>query len=141
MIERSDSIDGIFHALADPTRRALIQHLSRGPAAVSELARPLPISLAAVSQHLQLLENCGLVRTHKSGRVRTCELDPRGLRAAERWIAQRRALWESRLDRLEALLGAQGDASRASAASLRNKSATPSKRTSRPRKPTQGDKP
>jgi DNA-binding transcriptional ArsR family regulator len=106
MLERSGAIDRVFHALADGTRRELIGRLSRGPASVSELARPLPISLAAVVQHVQVLEQSGLVRTSKVGRVRTCELDPRGLLEAERWIARRRALWEGRLDRLGALLEA-----------------------------------
>jgi DNA-binding transcriptional ArsR family regulator len=107
MLEQSATIDRLFHALADGTRRELIERLSQGPAAVSELARPLPMSLAAVAQHLQVLEDCGVVTTRKVGRVRTCQLDPRGLLQAERWIASRRALWEGRLDRLGALLEAQ----------------------------------
>lgn len=106
MLEQSDAIDRAFHALANGTRRDLIQRLSRGPAAVSELARPLPMSLAAVVQHLQVLEDSGVITTRKVGRVRTCQLDPRGLLQAERWIAERRALWEGRLDRLGALLEA-----------------------------------
>lgn len=108
MLEQSAAVDRIFHALADGTRRHLIQRLSEGPAAVSELASPLPMSLAAVVQHLQVLEECGVVTTRKSGRVRTCQLDPHGLLQAERWIASRRLLWEGRLGRLDALLEAQG---------------------------------
>lgn len=107
MLEQSDAIDRAFHALANSTRRELIQRLSQGPAAVSELARPLPMSLAAVVQHLQVLEDSGVITTRKVGRVRTCRLDPRGLLQAERWIAERRALWEGRLDRLGALLKAR----------------------------------
>ena len=104
MVNQPLPIDRIFQALADPTRRELISRLSEGPAAVSELAAPLPMSLAAVSQHLRVLEDCGLVATRKQGRVRTCELDARGLLLAEQWIAWRRALWEGRLDRLGELL-------------------------------------
>jgi DNA-binding transcriptional ArsR family regulator len=104
MLEQSAATQRVFHALADGTRRELIERLSRGPASVSELARPLPMSLAAVVQHVQVLEESGIVRTRKEGRVRTCELDPGGLLEAERWIARRRALWEGRLDRLGALL-------------------------------------
>jgi DNA-binding transcriptional ArsR family regulator len=106
MLKQSPAIDRAFRALADGTRRKLIERLSRGPAAVSELARPLPMSLAAVVQHLQVLEESGVVTSRKVGRVRTCQLDPRGLLQAERWIATRRALWEGRLDRLGALLEA-----------------------------------
>lgn len=97
-------IDRVFQALSDPTRRELISRLGQGPAAVSELAAPLPMSLAAVSQHLRVLEDSGLVTTRKEGRVRTCELDSQGLALAEQWLAGRRALWESRLNRLDALL-------------------------------------
>ena len=107
MLEHSATIDRVFHALADGTRRTLIQQLSYGPAAVSDLARPLSISLAAVVQHLQILEDCGVVTTRKTGRVRTCQLDPEGLLQAEKWIASRRLLWEGRLQRLDALLGAR----------------------------------
>jgi DNA-binding transcriptional ArsR family regulator len=96
----------VFHALGDATRRTLVLQLSRGPASVSELARPLPISLAAVVQHVQVLESSGLVATHKQGRVRTCHLEADALLAAERWLAQRRAMWEGRLERLDALVRA-----------------------------------
>ena len=97
-------IDQIFHALGDPTRRQLVERLSRGPASVSELARPLDITLAAVVQHIQVLEQSGLVRTEKVGRVRTCRIEPAGLNLAAEWIAARRALWERRLDRLGDIL-------------------------------------
>lgn len=93
-------VDVVFHALSDANRRAMIDRLLDGPASVSELGRPLPISLPAVVQHLHVLEGSGLVRSHKVGRVRTCEIEPRALNAAERWISQRRVAWEERLDRL-----------------------------------------
>jgi DNA-binding transcriptional ArsR family regulator len=94
------TIDQVFHAFGDPTRRKLVEQLSRGPASVSDLAKPLGITLAAVVQHLQVLERSGLVRTQKVGRVRTCRIEPAGLDVAAEWIAERRALWERRLDRL-----------------------------------------
>lgn len=93
-------LDRTFHALSDPTRRAMVQRLSSGPASVSELARPLAISLPAVMQHLQVLEASGIVRTSKIGRVRTCTVEPKMLTLAEHWIAERRASWERKLDRL-----------------------------------------
>ena len=92
--------DRIFDALGDPTRRRLVERLSQAPATVTDLARPMTISLAAVMQHLQVLERCGLVQTEKVGRVRTCRVDPQGLAAAAAWIDDRRALWERRPDRL-----------------------------------------
>jgi DNA-binding transcriptional ArsR family regulator len=97
-------VDRVFHALGDPTRRAMVERLSRGPASVSALAKPLAITLAAVVQHLQVLEESGLVRTQKIGRVRSCQIQPGGLKLAERWIADRRTGWERCFDRLEALL-------------------------------------
>ena len=90
----------MFHALADPSRRLMVERLCRGPASVSELARPFAMSLAAVVQHLQVLEASGLVRSEKVGRVRTCHIESAGLRKAEQWITERRTSWESRLDRL-----------------------------------------
>lgn len=102
MLNESSRLDLAFQALSDPTRRGLVAQLSRAPASVSELARPLRISLPAVMQHLQLLEASGLVRSEKKGRVRTCRLEPRALAAAEAWIAEQRAVWEGRLDRFEA---------------------------------------
>lgn len=99
-------LDLTFQALADPTRRQMVERLSRGPASVGELARPLAMSLPAVLQHLRMLEASGLVRSEKAGRVRTCRIEPAALQAAERWIAERRVLWEARLDRLGAYLDA-----------------------------------
>jgi DNA-binding transcriptional ArsR family regulator len=93
-------IDRIFHALGDPTRRAIVEKLGNGPASVSHLAEPLGITLAAVVQHLQVLEESGLVKTEKLGRVRTCRLEPAGLSAAAQWIGDRRSMWERQLDRL-----------------------------------------
>jgi DNA-binding transcriptional ArsR family regulator len=93
-------LDKVFRALADPGRRAMLDRLSQGPASVSELGRPLAMSLAAVVQHVQVLEASGLVRSEKVGRTRTCNLSPAALRSAEAWIAERRTSWEHRLDRL-----------------------------------------
>jgi DNA-binding transcriptional ArsR family regulator len=93
-------LDLMFQALADPTRRAMVERLSRGPASVSDLARPFAMSLPAVVQHLQVLEASGLVRTAKLGRVRTCQIEPGALSLAEQWINERRTTWEQRLDRL-----------------------------------------
>jgi len=93
-------LDLTFQALADPTRRAMVERLGRGPASVSELAQPFAMSLPAVVQHLQLLEASGLVRSEKVGRVRTCRMEPAALSLAEQWIDQRRLDWERRLDRL-----------------------------------------
>jgi len=101
MLNESARLDLAFQALADPTRRGMLARLSRAPASVSELAAPYRMSLPAVMQHLQLLEASGLVRSEKSGRVRTCRLEPKALATAESWIAEQRALWEGRLDRLE----------------------------------------
>jgi DNA-binding transcriptional ArsR family regulator len=100
MLNYSPTLDLAFQALADPARRVMVERLSRGPASVSELARPLAMSLPGVMQHLQVLEASGLVRSAKVGRVRTCRIEPKVLRAAERWIAARRTTWERRLDRL-----------------------------------------
>jgi DNA-binding transcriptional ArsR family regulator len=98
------TIDQVFHAFGDPTRRKLVEQLSLGPASVSDLAKPLGITLAAVVQHLQILERSGVVRTQKVGRVRTCRIEPAGLDIVAEWIAERRSLWERRLDRLGDLL-------------------------------------
>ena len=94
------SLDQVFQALADPTRRNMVERLVRGPASVTELARPQAMSLPAAMQHLQVLEACGLVRSEKAGRVRTCQIEPDVLRAAENWITAQRTVWESCLDRL-----------------------------------------
>src|SRR5437763_4052000 len=104
MLNQSAPLDRVFHALADPTRRAMIERLSRGPASVSELAQPFAMSLPAVVQHLQVLEASGLVRSEKVGRVRTCTIDTGALSFAEKWINDRRTGWERRLDRLGAFL-------------------------------------
>ena len=100
MVKQSVRVDRVFHALADPTRRDLVERLSHGPATVSELAEPLDMTLPAVFQHLQVLEASGLVDSEKVGRVRTCRIEPAALRSAEQWINQRRTDWERRLDRL-----------------------------------------
>ena len=97
-------VDEVFRALGDPTRRDLVERLSGGPATVSQLARPLDMSLSAVVQHLAVLESCGVVRSEKVGRTRTCRLEPVGLRLAEDWFAGQRAPWERRLDRLGEVL-------------------------------------
>ena len=102
-------VEAVFHALSDANRRAMIDRLLDGPASVSELAQPLSISLPAVVQHLHVLEHSGVVRSHKVGRVRTCEIEPQALSAAERWIGERRASWEERLDRLGEFLAEQTD--------------------------------
>ena len=98
--QQTPPLDRVFQALADPSRRGMVERLSRGPASVSELAEPLPMSLQAVVQHLHVLEASGLVRTEKLGRVRTCQIEPAVLRSAEQWIEERRTSWEERLDRL-----------------------------------------
>lgn len=98
------NVDRVFHALGDPNRRAIVKKLSRGPISVSQLAKPLAITLAAVVQHLQVLEESGLVQTEKLGRVRTCRIEPKGLTVAEQWIGECRSTWERRLDRLGDLL-------------------------------------
>jgi DNA-binding transcriptional ArsR family regulator len=100
MLKQSPGLDRLFHALADPARRAIVERLTRGPAPVSELARPLPMSLPAAMQHLGVLEAAGLVRSEKIGRVRTCSIDAQALSQAEQWIQARRTEWEQRLDRL-----------------------------------------
>jgi DNA-binding transcriptional ArsR family regulator len=100
MLNQSADLDRLFHALADPARRAMVQRLARGPAPVSELARPLPMSLPAAMQHLGVLVAAGLVRSEKIGRVRTCAIEPQALSLAEQWINARRTEWEHRLDRL-----------------------------------------
>ena len=109
MLNEAADLDRVFQALADPGRRVMVARLSRGPASVSELGRPLAISLAAVVQHVQVLEASGLVRTKKTGRTRTCSINPATLRSAESWIAERRTLIERRLDRLGDYLAETAD--------------------------------
>jgi DNA-binding transcriptional ArsR family regulator len=101
MVNRLERLDGVFQALADPSRRAMVERLVRGPASVSQLAEPLPMSLPAVVQHLAVLEAAGLVSSEKVGRVRTCRIEPGPLRSAEAWIGGQRTMWERRLDRLD----------------------------------------
>ena len=100
MLNYAPELDRVFHALADPGRRLMVEQLCQGPATVSELGKPLAMSLAAVVQHVHVLEASGLVRTQKSGRARTCSINPAALRSAEGWIASRRTITERRLDRL-----------------------------------------
>jgi DNA-binding transcriptional ArsR family regulator len=109
MLNNTQPLDLLFQALADPTRRVMVERLSRGPVSVSELAKPLPMSLPAVMQHLQVLEASGLVRSEKRGRVRTCRIEPVALASAEDWFAGRRASWERRFDRLGEVLAEDHD--------------------------------
>jgi len=109
MHRKKPNIDRVFHALGDPTRRAIVERLSEGPISVSRLAEPLDITLAAVVQHLQVLEESGIVQTEKVGRVRTCRIEPAGLSVAEQWIGDRRSIWERRFDRLGDLLAQKDD--------------------------------
>jgi DNA-binding transcriptional ArsR family regulator len=102
-------IDRVFHALGDPTRRAILEKLSERPLSVSGLATPLDITLTAVVQHLQILEESGLVQTEKVGRVRTCRIETAGFSIAEKWIGDRRSVWERRLDKLGDLLNEPGE--------------------------------
>jgi DNA-binding transcriptional ArsR family regulator len=100
MLNQSADLDRAFHALADPSRRLIVERLARGPASVSELAQPLSMSLPAVMQHLQVLEACSLVASEKVGRVRTCRIEPEMMRRVEGWVSRQRTTWERRLDRL-----------------------------------------
>jgi DNA-binding transcriptional ArsR family regulator len=109
MLNQLASIDRVFHALADPTRRGMVELLSRGPASVSELAKPFAMSLPAVVQHVQVLEASGLVRSQKLGRVRTCHIEAAALKPVESWIAARRANWQRSLDRLGDTLAEEDD--------------------------------
>jgi len=104
MLQHQAALDTMFHALADPARRRMVERLCSGPASVSELARPLTMSLPAVVQHLQVLVASGLVRSQKTGRTRLCRIEPAALREVERWLGERRLVWEQRLDRLDDIL-------------------------------------
>lgn len=108
MPNQSEAVDLVFQALADPTRRAVVERLSRGPASVSELAEPLDMALPSFLQHLQILEESGLVSSRKVGRVRTCRIEKKGISLIERWVSARRAHWESRYDALGAYLKETG---------------------------------
>ena len=109
MLKQQDPLDALFSALSDPSRRSMVDRLSRGPASVSELAEPLDMSLPAVVQHLNVLEASGVIRTEKIGRVRSCRLEPAALTLAQQWIADRRTTWERRLDRLGDFLETDAD--------------------------------
>jgi DNA-binding transcriptional ArsR family regulator len=109
MLNYAPDLDRVFQALADPGRRLMVERLSRGPASVTELGKPLDMSLAAVLQHVQVLETCGLIRSSKLGRTRTCSINSSALRSAETWIADRRTMVERRLDRLGEYLAETAD--------------------------------
>jgi DNA-binding transcriptional ArsR family regulator len=100
-MDKQRQLDGIFRALADPTRRAVIGRLGRGPASVGELAAPFEMALPSFMKHIRMLEAAGLIHTSKSGRVRTCTIDHDRLAAVDGWLSQQRAIWERRTDRLE----------------------------------------
>jgi DNA-binding transcriptional ArsR family regulator len=104
MLNQMLDLDRTFRALADKSRRTMVERLTLGPASVSELAQPLAMSLAAVVQHVQVLEACGVVKTEKVGRTRVCRIEPAAMTAAEQWITDRRRGWEARLDRLGDIL-------------------------------------
>jgi DNA-binding transcriptional ArsR family regulator len=122
MLNQLDAVDVAFHALADPTRRMMVERLSRGPISVGELAKPLAMSLPAVMQHLAILESSGLVSSEKVGRVRTCKVEPAALRKVEQWLAGRRAMWERHFDRLGDYLAAQAEAEKPDSPKPRRKS-------------------
>ena len=94
-------LDGVFHALADPTRRAVLGRLGQGPASISDLAKPFDMALPSFMKHIRLLEDSGWIRTAKQGRVRTCAIEKKQFAAVESWLSEQRALWEGRTDRLE----------------------------------------
>jgi DNA-binding transcriptional ArsR family regulator len=102
-----EPLNGIFQALADPTRRAVLGRLGQGPASISELAKPFDMALPSFMKHIHLLEESGWIQTHKEGRVRTCALRKKPFAAIESWLADQRALWEGRTDRLEAFVTSQ----------------------------------
>jgi DNA-binding transcriptional ArsR family regulator len=112
MLNQQTALDSVFRALSDVTRRAIVERLTSGPVSVSLLAEPLDMSLPAVMQHLQVLEDSGLVRSVKVGRTRTCRIEPKTLALAERWITDRRLFWEANLDRLGAFLAAEPEGPR-----------------------------
>ena len=109
MPRQQPQIDRLFHALGDPTRRAILDLLSRGPISVTRLAEPLGITLTAVGQHLQILEESELVRTEKTGRVRTCGIEPAGFDRLDKWIKDHRSHWELSLDRLADMLNEEDE--------------------------------
>jgi DNA-binding transcriptional ArsR family regulator len=101
MAQYSEQLNGIFQALADPTRRAVLGRLGQGPASIGELAKPFDMALPSFMKHIHVLEDSGWIRTRKAGRVRTCALEKKPLAAVEAWLSAQRALWEGRTDRLE----------------------------------------
>ncbi|NNB85907.1 helix-turn-helix transcriptional regulator [Corallococcus exiguus] len=101
MEKHPETLNGIFQALADPTRRAVIARLGKGPASISDLAKPFDMALPSFMKHIHFLEDSGLIRTHKEGRVRTCALEKKPFATVESWLSAQRALWEARTDRLE----------------------------------------
>jgi len=107
MLNYAPEVDEMLHALADPTRRRIVERLGDGPLTVKQVAEPLPMSLPAVVQHLKVLEGSGLISTSKSGRVRTCQLEPARLGTLGEWLAARQRTWERRLDRLGHVLAAE----------------------------------
>jgi DNA-binding transcriptional ArsR family regulator len=109
----SDQLDGIFQALADPTRRAVIGRLGQGPASVTDLAEPFDMALPSFMKHIRFLEESGLIRTEKHGRVRTCAIEKKRLRMVDGWLARQRAIWEGRTDRLEKFVTEQVSKGRA----------------------------
>ena len=109
MLNNSQKLDLLFHALSDPGRRGMVETLSQGPASVSELAAPLDMTLSAVVQHLAVLEASGIVRSEKQGRVRTCRIEPEALSLVELWVNERRTSWERKLDRLGEFLAVKPD--------------------------------
>src|SRR5262245_22253242 len=107
MDQYSEPLDGIFQALADPTRRAVVERLTRGPASISELAKPFDMALPSFMKHIRYLETSGWIRTRKEGRVRTCSIEPKPMAVVEAWLARQRVLWEGRTDRLEQFVTGQ----------------------------------
>jgi len=109
MEQYSERLDGVFQALADPTRRAVLGQLNKGPASISDLAKPYGMALPSFMKHIHLLEQSGWIRTRKVGRVRTCSLEKKAFKAADAWLSGQRALWEARFDRLDALVEGRDD--------------------------------
>jgi len=109
MEQYSERLDGIFQALSDPTRRAVLGRLGKGPASISELAEPFDMALPSFMKHIRLLEESGCIRTRKSGRVRTCVIDKKAFAAAENWLAKQQKLWNARFDKFDAMVGDMND--------------------------------
>lgn len=107
MEQYSEQLDGVFQALADPTRRAVLGRLGKGPASITELAQPFDMALPSFMKHIRFLEDSGLIRTRKDGRVRTCSIEKKPFTVVETWLSRQRALWEARTDRLEQFVTAR----------------------------------